>query len=393
MLRMVSVHLSADLSAWAKDDDVLIRWMVSPDFGGSFASGVLVPMGPDHWGPESEEWVFHQQYQLDDPDAHDPARVLARLRTTLGVPDDLDIKVHNISSWMMEGLLADRFRSGPVFLVGDAAHRHPPTGGLGLTSAVHDVYNLCWKLAYALQGLAGDGLLDSYGPERRAADGNNVTCALNNAFNHFTIDQAVGLSPEKSAEENWAELRPLWEDGPRSAQKRHAVNQALVSQSMEFHHINTELGYTYDSTAIIDDGSAPHVPVDPVRVYEPRTRPGHPLPHAFVERAGERLPIGNLVHGGRFLLLAGENGQDWVAAAAAVAAETGVPITAGTVGMLGCDYIDVRGAWTRCQEISPDGAVLVRPDRYIAFRSITGVDDPTATLRQALSTVLSITQG
>jgi 2,4-dichlorophenol 6-monooxygenase len=149
----------------------------------------------------------------------------------------------------------------------------------------------------------------------------------------------------------------------------------------------------HDSTAIIDDGSAPHVPVDPVRVYEPRTRPGHPLPHAFVERAGERLPIGNLVHGGRFLLLAGENGQDWVAAAAAVVAETGVPITAGTVGMLGCDYIDVRSAWTRCREISPDGAVLVRPDRYIAFRSITGVDDPTATLRQALSTVLSITQG
>jgi 2,4-dichlorophenol 6-monooxygenase len=392
MMRMVSVHLSADLSAWAADDDVLIRWMVNPDSGGSFASGVLVPMGPDHWGPESEEWVFHQQYQPDDPDAHDPARVLARLRTTLGLPDDLDIKVHNISGWMMEGLLADRFRSGSVFLVGDAAHRHPPTGGLGLTSAVHDVYNLCWKLAYALRGLAGDGLLDSYEPERRAADGNNVTCSLNNAFNHFAIDQAIGLSPEKSAEENWAELRPLWADGPRSAQKRHAVNQALVSQSMEFHHINTELGYTYDSTAVVDDGTAMHVPVDPVRVYQPWTRPGHPLPHAFVERAGERLPIGNLVHGGRFLLLAGENGQAWVAAAEAVAAETGVPITAGTLGMLGCDYIDVRGAWTRCREISPDGAVLVRPDRYIAFRSVTGVDDPVTTLRQAMSTVLSTAQ-
>lgn len=185
----------------------------------------------------------------------------------------------------------------------------------------------------------------------------------------------------------------MWEDRPRSAQKRHAVNQALVSQSMEFHHINTELGYTYDSTAVVDDGSAPHAPVDPVRVYEPRTRPGHPLPHAFVERAGERLPIGNLVHSGRFLPLAGENGRTWVEAAAAVAAETGVPITAGTVGVLGCDYIDVRGAWTRSREISPDGAVLVRPDRHIAFRSMTGAQDPATTLRQALSTVLSTSQG
>jgi 2,4-dichlorophenol 6-monooxygenase len=392
LLRMVSVHMSADLSAWARDDDVLIRWMVNPDFGGSFASGVLVPMGPEHWGPRSEEWVFHQQWLPDDPDAHDPVKVLARLRTTLGLPDDFDIKVHNISGWMAEGLLADRFRAGSVFLVGDAAHRHPPTGGLGLTSAVHDVYNLCWKLAYVLRGLAGDGLLDTYEPERRAADGNNVTCSVNNAFNHFTIDQAIGLSPEKSAEENWAELQPLWEDGPRSADKRHAINQACVSQSMEFHHINTELGYVYDSTAVIDDGTARHVPLDPVRIYQPRTRPGHPLPHAYVEREGERLPIGNLVNTGRFLLLAGENGHAWVQAAAAIAAETGVPITAGTVGVIGCDYIDVRAAWTRSREISPDGAVLVRPDRHIAFRSLTAVDDPVTTLRQALSTVLSTAQ-
>jgi 2,4-dichlorophenol 6-monooxygenase len=392
VVRMVSVHMTADLSAWARDDDVLIRWMVNPDFGGSFASGVLVPMGPERWGTRSEEWVFHQQYQPDDPDAEDPAKVIARMRATLRVPDDLEIKVHNVSPWWLEGLLADRFRSGSVFLVGDAAHRHPPTGGLGLTSAVQDVYNLCWKLAYVLRGQAGDALLDTYEAERRPAGNNNVTCAVNNAFNHFTIDAAIGLSPEKSAEENWAELRPLWEDGPGSAQKRHKINQALVSQSMEFHHINTELGFVYESSAVIDDGSAPHVPLDPVRIYEPRTRPGHPLPHAFVEREGKRLPVGNLVHSGRFLLLAGENGQAWVQAAIDVAAETGIPITAGTVGVIGSEYIDVRAAWTRSREISPDGCVLVRPDRYISFRSMTAVDDPAATLRQALATVLSTAQ-
>jgi 2,4-dichlorophenol 6-monooxygenase len=389
MMRMVSVHLSADLSAWAADDDVLIRWMVNPDSGGSFASGVLVPMGPDRWGPASEEWVFHQQYSLDDSDAQDSVKVVARLRATLGVPDDLDIKVHYVSGWMMEGLLADRFRSGSVFLAGDAAHRHPPTGGLGLTSAVHDVYNLCWKLAYTLRGLAGDGLLDSYEPERRAADGNNVACSLGNALNHFSIDRALGLSAEKSAQENWDELWPLWEDGAGSAAKRHAVNQALVSQSREFHHINTELGYTYESAAVVDDGSAPHVPVDPVRVYEPRTKPGHPVPHAYVEHAGARLPIGNLVHSGRFVVLAGEDGRDWVAAAQTVAAETGIPLVAGTVGLADTDYLDVRAAWTRSREISPAGVVLVRPDRYVAFRSVGKVDDPLATLRHAFATVLS----
>lgn len=59
LMRMVSTHLSADLSAHLSDPDVLIRWLVNPDFGGSWASGVLVAMGPDHWGTESEEWVFH----------------------------------------------------------------------------------------------------------------------------------------------------------------------------------------------------------------------------------------------------------------------------------------------------------------------------------------------
>jgi 2,4-dichlorophenol 6-monooxygenase len=87
--------------------------------------------------------------------------------------------------------------------------------------------------------------------------------------------------------------------------------------------------------------------------------------------------------------LAGENGHAWVAAAATVAAETGIPITTGTVGVSGCDYIDARAAWTRSREITPAGAILVRPDRYISFRSMSSVDDPAATLRHALSTVLS----
>jgi 2,4-dichlorophenol 6-monooxygenase len=388
LMRMVSVHLTADLSPWATDDDVLIRWMVNPDFGGSIASGVLVPMGPDRWGPKSEEWVFHQQYLPGDPEADDPAKVIARMRTTLGLPDDLEITVHHVSPWMLEGVLADRFRSGSVFLVGDAAHRHPPTGGLGLGSAVHDVHNLCWKLALVLRGLAGDALLDTYEAERRPADGNNVRCSLANAFNHFAIDQALGLSPEKPAEENWAELRPLWEDSPRSTERRHAIHRAVASQSMEFHHINIELGHVYTSTAVIDDGSPPCPAPDPVRVYRPSTGPGHPLPHAFVERHGERLPIGNLARG-RFVLLAGEEGRAWVDAARAVAEETGVPLLAGTVGVLDSDYVDVRAAWTRNREITASGAVLVRPDRYVAYRSTGAVDDPAAALREALSTVLA----
>ncbi|WP_181783423.1 FAD-dependent monooxygenase [Pseudonocardia pini] len=387
LMRMVSTHMSADLSPYLSDPEVLIRWLVNPDFGASWASGVLAAMGPDHWGPDSEEWVFHLQFAVDDADALDPEKVLARIRATIGIPD-FSPTVHHISQWIMEGVLADRFRAGRVFLLGDAAHRHPPTGGLGLNSAIHDAYNLCWKLAAVLDGRAGDALLDSYEAERRPVDAANVDAAVKAALNHFTIDQALGLSPEKSPEENWAAVRPLWEDLPNSEERRHAVNVAIGSQTIEFRHHNVEFGYTYPEGAVVADGSPDYVPLDPVRLYEPSTKPGHPLPHAWVEREGERIPLGSLVEGGYFVLLAGEEGQAWVEAAAKLAAETGLPLRAGRVGVLDSDYVDVRCAWLKNRGISAGGAVLVRPDRYVGFRSAGPVDDAAATLAAAVAQIL-----
>lgn len=210
--------MSADLSRWAGDPDVLIRWLWLPDGG---AMGVLVPMGPRHWGPESEEWVFHLNYENADTRALDDAQVVADMKAALGLPD-LDAKVHVVSRWSMEGILADRFREGCVFLVGDAAHRHPPTGGLGLTSGIADAHNLCWKLAAVLQGRAGDGLLDSYEAERRPVDGRNVQRSLENGMNHFRVAEAIGLTREGGAEQNLAALRSALRDGPH----RRAVLEA-----------------------------------------------------------------------------------------------------------------------------------------------------------------------
>jgi 2,4-dichlorophenol 6-monooxygenase len=392
VMNMVSVHMTADLSRWARDPEVLIRWLVNPDFGGMWASGVLVPMGPDHWGPNSEEWVFHLQYAVDDADALDQAKVLERMRATLGVPD-LTPEVHNISHWILEALVADRFRDGRVFLLGDAAHRHPPTGGLGLNSAVQDAHNLCWKVAAVLDGAASEALLDSYELERRPVDANNADRAMKNALNHVTVEQAIGLSPQASAAQNWDQLTPIWRDVAGAAEKRHRINTAIAAQTMEFRHHRVDFGYNYLEGAIVDDDQTPYAePLESIRLYQPSTRPGHPLPHAFVERGGRRTSTAELVGAGRFLLIAGEDGQAWCEAAAKFAEAYAIALDAVRIGVLSGDYIDIRCAWLKQREISAQGAVLVRPDRYIAWRSLGGAENPYLELRDVFSQILHRTE-
>jgi 2,4-dichlorophenol 6-monooxygenase len=99
--------------------------------------------------------------------------------------------------------MASAFRAGCVFLLGDAAHRHPPTGGLGLTSAIHDAQNLCWKLALVLAGHATPALLDTYQDERRPVDERNAQRSVENALNHFEVAAALGVNPGNPPSRTW----------------------------------------------------------------------------------------------------------------------------------------------------------------------------------------------
>jgi 2,4-dichlorophenol 6-monooxygenase len=386
LTQTATLHVSADFSPWAKDPDVLIRWIHSPQAG---VLVVMVPMGPQRWGPDSEEWVIHLNYPVDDPRAQSDAQVEADAREALGVPD-LPMKIHKVTRWSVEAVLASAFRAGRVFLVGDAAHRHPPTGGLGLTSAIHDAQNLCWKLALVLAGHAAPALLDTYQAERRPVDQRNAQRSLENAVNHFAIGAALGVSPENTPEQNMAQLRRMWSGRPEDAEHRSQVLRAIRAQSMEFNELNVEYGYCYQSAAIVPDGTAPPAPADDIRVYQPSTRPGAPLPHAWIEdQDGNRRSVKDLVAPGRFLLIAGEDGQAWCAAARQLAARAGLPLDAVRIGHLDGDYHDPRCTWQRYRQIASDGAVLVRPDRFIAWRCPAGSAEPQAALAAALSQILA----
>jgi len=380
-----TLHVTADLSAWAPDPDVLIRWIFSPQAG---TLVVLVPMGPENWGPRSEEWVIHLNYPVGDPRAQSDAEVEADARRALGLPD-LPMKIHKITRWSVDAVMASAFRAGRVFLLGDAAHRHPPTGGLGLTSAIHDAQNLCWKLALVLAGHAKPALLDSYADERRPVDERNAQRSLENAMNHFEVAAALGVAPENLPEQNMAQLRRMWSGLPEDAAHRLACLRAMRAQSMEFSELNVEYGLRYSSAAIVPDGTAEPVCLDDIRVYQPGTRPGAPLPHAWLDdEDGCRRPIKDLVAPGRFLLIAGEDGGTWCEAARELAEEAGIPLDAVRIGHLDGDFFDPRCTWLRHRQITADGAILVRPDRFIAWRKLTASKDPRGELTDALRRIL-----
>ena len=381
------MHVSADFSELAQDDDVLIRWILSPQTG---VGVVMVPMGPERWGRASEEWVIHINYPVDDPRAQSDEQVEADVRASLGIPDT-PLQIHKITRWSVEAVMADRYSDGRVFLVGDAAHRHPPTGGLGLTSGIQDVHNLTWKLAAVLHGHASPALLDTYEPERRSSLERNAQRSLENAVNHFgVINAAIGVSHEQTEAENLARLGRIWSGRPEDAEHRSAVLRAIRSQSMEFNEHNVEYGYTYESAAIVPDGTQPAPNPDEVRIYQPSTRPGAPLPHAWIDdEDGDRRPIKDLVAPGRFLLIAGEDGEAWCDAARDLARSAGLPLDAVRIGHIDGDLFDPRLAWARNREFGPDGAILVRPDRFVAWRSLGASEDAGGELATALAAVLA----
>lgn len=382
LARVATVHMSADLSAWALDPEVLIRWLLLPHTGGG---ATMVPMGPDHWGPDTEEWVVHLTYPADDPRSLDDDQVMTDFRAALGLGDH-PVTVHLITRWSLEGVVASRFQDGRVFLLGDAAHRHPPTGGLGLNAAVQDAGNLAWKLAAVLRDKAGTGLLETYEPERKPVTARNVQRSLDNALNHIVTTQMIGISPDADADTNWRQLRRLWSGIPEDAEYSRAIQRAIASQSMEFDELNVEYGYTYASAAVIPDGTPELDNPDPIRLYQPAARPGHPAPHAWLtDDAGNRVSVHHLIQPGRFLLVAGEDGQNWCEAAAKLA--DAWSIDALRVGHLDGHLLDPRSTWTRNRGHGPAGAVLIRPDRVIAWRS-QGSHDPETDLTQALQSIL-----
>ncbi len=384
--RIVSSHVTADLSPWW-DEACLITWFINPEGSGAFGSGAMVPMGPT-WGKHSEEWIIHFSFPAEGGDNINEETVKPWLRALLKVPMP-DLKVHKISHWTLEAVLAERYRAGRVFLAGDAAHRHPPTTGLGLNTAVQDAHNLAWKLAAVIDGKAEPKLLETFETERQPIGRRNVDWAMFTAMNHAVLDAGMGFSPLQSAQMRHATFETFFADTPMGATRRARAAEIFETQRTEFQAHDLEIGFCYAQGALLADGTPAAIPDAMGGKYQPSTRPGQRLPHAWLRRDGHDLSTHDLNgRNGAFVLITGKDGANWHAAAAAVAQKLGIELVPVAIGA-GQHYADVAGRWAEVNEISEQGAILVRPDNHIAWRCLGAARDANYELEMALRTILA----
>jgi hypothetical protein len=248
------------------------------------------------------------------------------VRLALGAPD-LPVEIENVQNWVALADSAAEYRRGNVFIAGDAAHTMPPTGGFGGNTGVQDAHNLAWKLAAVLGGSAGEVLLDSYDAERRPV-GKAIT---EQAYTRYVLR----LDPELGTDD----VEPMIHDAP------------------------IELGYRYGSDTLFED---PH---------DPSGDPGTRGPHVWL---GDGRSTLDLFGDGFVVLSAG--GDAWRGAADAAAGELGVRVDAQEVSTDGFAARYGLGA---------DGATLVRPDGFVAWRAESAPGDPAGELSSALSSVLA----
>jgi 2,4-dichlorophenol 6-monooxygenase len=265
----------------------------------------------------------------------------------------------------------------------------PPSGGHGLNTAVQDAYNLCWKIAAVLQGAASDALLDSYAAERRPVAERTVASAFSNWQNARLMGAALEYGGGRSKEEMWESLHLLWSgEGQKAGQLRANLSTALVASLTTYNHLNVNFGYAYQAGAVVGADSPDPESLDEIQIYRPSTQPGHSVPNAIVEDAHGPSLLADELGGGHFTLIAGEEGQAWCEAASVVAARRGLKLKAFTLGATSGDRLDMRREWERQREFGKTGAVLVRPDRFVAWRCLEGAAEPEKVLEDALSLIL-----
>jgi 2-polyprenyl-6-methoxyphenol hydroxylase-like FAD-dependent oxidoreductase len=335
----ITIYFRADVSRLMGDRNLSVIYVFGPRLQGFFRFSIDLQAGFLVVNSTSDE-DGTRSVRIGE-DMSEPTCV-AYVREALGDPE-LTVEIENVQRWSASAEYAERLREGRVFLAGDSAHVMPPTGGFGGNNGVQDGYDLAWKLAYVLDGRADESLLDTYDAERQPVGA-------------FTTEQAytryvLRLDPSLGKDD----LQPIVPEAP------------------------VELGYRHRSDAVL--GADDETWEDPAT---PSGRPGFRAPHVPVTVDGAERSTLDLF-GREFVLVAGPDGESWCAAARAAGESFGVPVQAYR---LGSELTDAAGLLEATYGTGAEGAVLVRPDGFVAWRASAPHPDPEDELSGALGAAL-----
>jgi 2,4-dichlorophenol 6-monooxygenase len=382
----MNILFKADLSRHVAHRPSVLYWVVQPgaDVGG-IGMGLVRMVRP--WN----EWLVVWGYDINQPAPNvDQAFATKVVRDLVG-DQELEVDIQQVSTWTVNNMYATTLSNGRVFCMGDAIHRHPPSNGLGSNTSIQDAFNLAWKLAFVLKGRAGEGLLDSYQTERAPVAKQIVTRANKSIEEFGPIFKALGLLDSIDPVKMQQNMDARCDDTPAAEEQRARIRETIAAKVYEFDAHGVEMNHRYVSDAILADGQKePKFEKDPELHFQQTSFPGARIPHAWVFGPhGEKVSTLDLVGHGRLTIVTGIGGQGWADAAKAVGGELGLIIEIVVIGPRQ-RWQDYTGDWARIREIRDSGALLVRPDQHIAWRSEAAVADPHAELRRALKSVLAL---
>ncbi|KAK7433616.1 FAD binding domain-containing protein [Colletotrichum acutatum] len=255
---MMTIHFNANLRPIVKNGVGMLHWIADPA-----CSGFIIAYDIDG------NQVLISNFDSKRHPVESWTEELAHATVSAAIGQGIPIRIMSFRPWVLSRKVAKEYRRGNVFLVGDAAHSFPPTGGLGLNSGLADAHNLAYKVAAVHQGWANPRILDTYETDRRPIAVIAAAQSVKNGKSIFSFLKAIGTADV----EDLNEARKRMYEAIHDPAKQDLIAEKVEGQREHFDNLEIHIGYVYGDTKPPANASD----------FTPKFQSGARLPHAWIK--------------------------------------------------------------------------------------------------------------